>query len=237
MPLEVVEPVRLLPSELERYAPIPTPRTRGALAVVRGSRCGVADKGRATPLEPAKDSARVTKRPSGQNPPAPVFEKSTLDREVAPYRAMLRQVARRILRCPEQAEDAVQEAMIRLWERPDRPPELRGWLVRTVIHRSLHRRRSEVRRRRWEDEAAVAISITCPLCDPEEEFAQLEFLEVLAAAVSSLAENQREVIALRSQGLDYGEIAEALSLPIGTVRSRLSRARSALREQLEIVEL
>lgn len=215
MPFQVVAPERFLPPEAERYAsrpaprpttrPTPRPSTQGPRAVARGSS-------------------------DASSPP-----KSALTREVAPYRTMLRQVAYRILRCPEQAEDAVQEAMITLWERPDRPPELRGWLVRTVIHRSLHRRRSEVRRRRWEDEAAVAISVTCPLCDPEEEFAQVEFLEVVAAAVSTLAENQREVILLRSQDLDYEEIAQALGLPVGTVRSRLSRARRTLREQLEAV--
>lgn len=163
---------------------------------------------------------------------APAPDESVLDSEVMPHLPMLRQVAQRILRCPEQAEDAVQDAIVVLWKRNERPPELRGWLVKTVIHRSLHRRRTEARRQRWEDAAAVSASVTCPLCDPEEEFAQRELLEVVEAAVESLGEEHREVISLRSQGLEYDEIAQRLDLPIGTVRSRLNRARRALRERV-----
>ena len=111
----------------------------------------------------------------------------TLAAAVRPHLPMLRRVAKRILLCPEQAEDAVQDALIVLWERADRPVELRGWLVKTVIHRSLHRRRTEMRRRRWEEEASIAAEVTCPLCDPEEEFARREFLTVVEAAVAGLS--------------------------------------------------
>ena len=141
-------------------------------------------------------------------------------------------LALRILGNREDAEDAVQDAIVVLWKRNERPPELRGWLVKTVIHRSLHRRRTETRRQRWEDAAAVSAAVTCPLCDPEEEFARREFLEVVEAAIESLGEGHRAVLALRSQGLEYDEIAEQLGLPIGTVRSRLNRARHALNERL-----
>ncbi|MFK7895278.1 MAG: RNA polymerase sigma factor [Myxococcota bacterium] len=237
MSVEIMAPVPTFSPPHERSSFHQVPRPYASPLVIRSSEQKPPTQNRVVPLQPSKgpaESARENVRPKS---PGLSLEKSTLAREVAPHRAMLRQVAYRILRCPEQAEDAVQEAMITLWERTDRPPELRGWLVRTVIHRSLHRRRSEGRRRRWEDEAAVAISVTCPICDPEEEFAQLEALEVVAAAVSSLAENQREVILLRSQGLDYEEIAETVGLPIGTVRSRLSRARRTLREQLDPIGL
>ena len=165
------------------------------------------------------------------------IDEPVLQAEVLPHVSMLRQVAQRILRCPEQADDAVQDALVALWKRAERPPELRGWLVKTVIHRSLHRRRTELRRQRWEDEAAVALDVTCPLCDPEEEFARREWLEVVEAALSSLASEQQEVIRLRSHGLEYDEIAHALGVPIGTVRSRLNRARRALRSQLAADEL
>lgn len=162
----------------------------------------------------------------------PELDEPVLANEVMPHVAMLRQVAQRILRCPEQAEDAVQDAIVALWKRSERPPELRGWLVKTVIHRSLHRRRTELRRQRWEDAAAVDATVTCPLCDPEEDFARRELIEVVDAAVSGLAPEHREVIELRSRGLEYEEIARTLDLPIGTVRSRLNRGRRALREQL-----
>lgn len=156
----------------------------------------------------------------------------TLAAAVRPHLPMLRRVAKRILLCPEQAEDAVQDALIVLWERADRPVELKGWLVKTVIHRSLHRRRTEMRRRRWEEEASIAAEVTCPLCDPEEEFARREFLTVVEAAIAGLSSRYRVVVELRSRGLEYDEIANHLGLPIGTVRSRLNRARGILKKQL-----
>lgn len=164
--------------------------------------------------------------------PPRALDEQELARELTAHHALLRRVAERILRCPEQAEDAVQDAIVALWNRTERPPELRGWLVKTVIHRSLHRRRTEMRRQRWEDEAAVAASITCPLCDPEDEFAQREWMEVVDAAVAGLSTEFQSVVVLRAQGREYDEIAQHLELPIGTVRSRLNRARRSLREQL-----
>ena len=160
------------------------------------------------------------------------LESAEVEAAVTPNLPMLRRVAERILRCPEQAEDAVQDAVVALWRKGERPVELRGWLVKTVIHRSLHRRRTEARRRRWEEEASIAAEVTCPLCDPEEEFARRELLAVVEAGLAGLAEGHREVISLRSQGLEYDEIARRLDLPIGTVRSRLNRGRRALRDDL-----
>ncbi len=160
------------------------------------------------------------------------FDAETIQAAVAPNVSMLRQVALRILRCSEQADDAVQDAMIALWNRGERPAELRGWLVRTVIHRSLHRRRTEMRRQRWEEAASLDLEITCPFCDPEEEFAQRELLAVTEAAIAGLGSDHQLVIELRAKGLEYDEIAQRLGLPIGTVRSRLNRARRSLRDQL-----
>jgi len=169
--------------------------------------------------------------------PPRAYEEATLAAAVRPHLPMLRRVAQRILRCSEQAEDAVQDAIIALWDRTEQPIELRGWLVKTVIHRSLHRRRTEMRRQRWEEEASIAADVTCPLCDAEEEFARREFLTVVEAAVSGLAPDHRLVIELRSGGLEYDEIAKHLEVPVGTVRSRLNRARGVLRSQLSTEDL
>ena len=94
-----------------------------------------------------------------------------------------------------------------------------------------------MRRQRWEEEASIATDVTCPLCDAEEEFARRELVEVVDAAVAGLATDSRKVIELRSQGLEYGEIAQRLELPIGTVRSRLNRAHRVLRGQLALNDL
>ncbi len=151
---------------------------------------------------------------------------------VEPHLALLRRVAVRILGCPEEAQDAVQEAILALWRMRDRPPQIRGWLVRTVVHRSLHRRRSELRRRRWEDRAAVDFESSCPLCDPEDELGRRQLVTALEQSLGRLSTEHQIVIALRAEGLEYEEIAERLELPVGTVRSRLNRARRALRDRM-----
>lgn len=149
-----------------------------------------------------------------------------------PHLALLRRIALRILGCPEQAQDAVQDALCALWQLHGRPPEIRGWLVRTVVHRSLHRRRSEGRRRRWEERAALDGGNDCPICSPEDELDRRQTLSALEAALESLSSEHRVVLALRAAGLEYDEIASELGLPVGTIRSRLNRARRALRQRM-----
>jgi RNA polymerase sigma-70 factor, ECF subfamily len=69
--------------------------------------------------------------------------------------------------------------------------------------------------------------------NPEQEFLDKLLREDLDRALAALPEHYRVVVVLADvEGLKYGEIAEALDLPIGTVRSRLARARSALQRTL-----
>ena len=91
-----------------------------------------------------------------------------LQRLVAPHLGRLTEVAERILGSGEAADDAVQEALVTLWKAQAEPPNLQGWLVRTVVHRSLHARRTALRRRKWEERAGAEWVTTCPLCDPSE---------------------------------------------------------------------
>lgn len=150
---------------------------------------------------------------------------------VAPHLARLFDVAARILGSDEQAEDAVQETLVTLWNARSLPPNPRGWLVRTVVHRSLHARRTAERRRKWEERAGLDWALTCPLCDPAEALEARELDRQLSEALEGLQDDQRIVVALRAEGLDYQEIAERLDIPVGTVRSRLSRARDTLRSR------
>lgn len=152
---------------------------------------------------------------------------------VRPHLDRLFAVAERILGDPARADDAVQEALVTLWSSREAPPNLRGWLVRTVVHRSLHARRTEQRRRKWEERAGEEWSATCPLCDPSESIEARELERDLGQALDALSDEHRVVVGLRAEGLDYGAIAARLGVPVGTVRSRLNRAREALREELE----
>ena len=72
--------------------------------------------------------------------------------------------------------------------------------------------------------------------DPAEDAAASERDERLASAYSALSEEHRAVLALRVvEDLSYDEIARALDVPVGTVMSRLSRARAELRSRLKAV--
>ncbi len=153
-----------------------------------------------------------------------------LELHVRPHLNRMLAVAERILGCPDAARDAVQEALVTLWQMGEMPPNLRGWLVRTVTHRSLHARRSAERRRKWEERAGVAASDSCALCDPLREVEARELRRQLEQAFAGLSSEQRLVIALRElEDMDYAAIADRLGVPIGTVRSRINRARGRLR--------
>lgn len=149
--------------------------------------------------------------------------------QVRPHLTAARTTARRILGDDDAAADAVQEALISLWQAGPVPDHLRRWLLRTVVHRSLHARRSRVRRAHWEDRGGDTVA-PCVLCDPERELEIRELLDTLEDALAHLPPDQREIVRLRDvEGLDYREIADRLGVPIGTVRSRLNRARARLR--------
>ena len=69
---------------------------------------------------------------------------------------------------------------------------------------------------------------------PSKRLEQQEQNQQLADALGRLKEDQRRVLVLREmEGLDYDAISEILDVPVGTVRSRLHRARTQLKEELE----
>ena len=74
--------------------------------------------------------------------------------QVAPHLARAHAAARALLGCDHLAADAVQEALLTLWRSPT-PADLRGWLVRTVVHRARHLRRTLLRATRHEHAASA----------------------------------------------------------------------------------
>ena len=145
----------------------------------------------------------------------------------------LASVARRILGRDDLACDAVQEALLSLWMAPDRPPNPGGWLVRAVVHRGLSIARSRARRRKHEDLARLDRAEESDRDDPASRMEQQEFRDELETALGQLEPEFRNVFMLRHvDELDYREIAQELGIPVGTVRSRLSRSRAALRDRL-----
>ena len=157
-------------------------------------------------------------------------------RLVEPHLASMQSAASAVLGCEHHARDAVQEALLSLWREPISPPNLRAWLLRTVKHRSLALRRCCVRRRRRESRVACCRP-ECSRCDdPARSLAGGEVGALVAEACSRLPQEYREVLVLREiEEMDYEAIASRMSIPVGTVRSRLNRSRQALRDLLRPV--
>jgi RNA polymerase sigma factor (sigma-70 family) len=140
----------------------------------------------------------------------------------------LRRYARSLTRDETQAEDLVQDALVRAYERQGSfraGGNLRGWLL-SIMHNTFidGRRRHRAEARRIE-QAAATIETTVPA----EQESRIR-LQQIQAAFMSLPDDQRAALHLVAvEGLSYQEAATALSVPIGTLMSRLGRARAALR--------
>jgi RNA polymerase sigma-70 factor (ECF subfamily) len=129
------------------------------------------------------------------------------------------------------AEDAAQEAFIRAWQhlpsyRPRSP--FRNWVYRIAINVA----RDALRRER-ETVDISELALPSPDADPGTRVERAERADRVRRAVLALPSASREVLILREyEGLSYREIADTLSIPLGTVMSRLNYARSRLRETL-----
>jgi RNA polymerase sigma-70 factor (ECF subfamily) len=145
----------------------------------------------------------------------------------------LQRLARRVLHSEDLADDAVQEALLSLWKEGRMPANPEGWLVRAVVLRSLHLNRSRRRRRRYEERAGTLRSEHDPCGDAPRTLEAREVAHTLAALLGELPDHLRAVFLLReAEQYDYEAIAAALGVPLGTVRSRLHRAREALKQGL-----
>lgn len=147
--------------------------------------------------------------------------------------ARARQVARTLLGCDHLAADAVQEALVALWRTSASPPDPRGWLVRAVVLRCRHLRRTLRRRLHHEHTASTHCALHAGCDNPLHRAYAHELGEHLDAAIAGLPTDQRAPFELfERDGLDYDAIATNLGVPVGTVRSRLHRARLTLQRAL-----
>lgn len=133
----------------------------------------------------------------------------------------------------DDAEDAVQEAMIKAFRYIDRfrlGSPFRPWLLAIVANEARSRRRVNGRGRELELRMTANSGATADARSAEESAIAHTEADRLLVAVTALPDRDREIIAMRYfAGLSEAETSAALECPIGTVKSRLSRALGRLR--------
>lgn len=169
--------------------------------------------------------------------PGKVVRDEAFSRFVLPEIDVLLRVATSITGDPVDAEDLVQDTLIRAYRAVDRfdGRHPRAWLL-TILRNT---QRNRVRRRRpgllREPDAAMERLEAQPSAEDHPEGAvEATFDQAVEAAFASLPPKARRIVELVDlDGLSYQEAAEVLDVPVGTVMSRLHRARKRIRRHLE----
>jgi RNA polymerase sigma-70 factor (ECF subfamily) len=155
-------------------------------------------------------------------------------------------LAYRMLGNSAEAEDVTQDAFVRAWQsfnQYDRSRPFEAWLFRIVTNLAIDRRRRWNRLPIYSLDAPIThdsdgepfhLELADPKADPEQAMLKDRFNEVLERALHSLPPEYRAAVLLADvEGRSYQEIAEIMDCAIGTVRSRIHRARNLLRRALE----
>ena len=165
-------------------------------------------------------------------------ELSAFESLIGKYQNRLFHSMTQVLRNSTDAEDVVQDAFVKAFTKLS---TFRGgsqfytWLYR-IAHNSAI---SQIRKRKPtesldHDAGMTAATLEGQHVSPSQRLERQEENRQLSDALNRLKKEQRSVLVLREmEGLDYDAIAEILDVPVGTVRSRLHRARAQLKEELE----
>jgi RNA polymerase sigma-70 factor (ECF subfamily) len=182
------------------------------------------------------------------SPASPPTELEWFEREVVDALPDLFGAALRLTRNRADAEDLVADAIAKGWSKLDTLTDrarVRGWLFRILTNAFISAKRTDTRRGPHdsidEDPGDRGFSLFDQLHvpvlllwgNPEQEFLDKVLREDLQRAVDALPERYRLVLVLADmQGCAYQEIADTLGIPLGTVRSRLARARGQVQRAL-----
>jgi len=153
---------------------------------------------------------------------------------VLPHLDAAHNLARWLNRASYEAEDLVQEAVLRAYRAFDgfRGGDAKPWLLAIVRNCHYTAMGQKLRHRNVPFPESGENEIPAPEADPETVAISSDRARKLNAAVAALPVEFREALVLREmEGLSYREIADATGAPIGTVMSRLARARALLRER------
>ena len=170
-------------------------------------------------------------------------DKQAFDLLVLKYQRKIMRLLSRMIRDPGEIEDVAQEAFIKAYRAL---PQFRGesafytWLYRIAINTARNWLAQNNRRpstpSAQENEDGETFDATDNLTDssnPESEMASRQIADTVNKAMNDLPEDLRNAIVMREiDGMSYEDIAESMNCPIGTVRSRIFRAREAIATRL-----
>lgn len=172
-------------------------------------------------------------------------EREQFDRLLAPHQTALYNAALRLARDPDDAADLFQEAILRAYKNfdtfRDRVPggqAFKSWMYRILTNCYINEYHRQGRRAKtvsmdgWEGAGVADLpdESRSPIAEAMDHW---EF-ETIVRAIRNLPEEyKRALIYVDIQDLTYQEAADALEVPIGTIRSRVSRGRSELRKRLK----
>ena len=160
--------------------------------------------------------------------------RESFNQAVVPHLDAAYNLARWLAKNEHDAEDIVQEACLRALKyiRSRGEGDSRAWLLRIVRNTFYDSRRHSSRESAEPFDTAVR-NVASSAPGPETDLFREMDVELLRNAIQDLPDEYREVIVLREmEGLQYENIAEIANIPMGTVMSRLSRARTRLQEML-----
>ena len=157
------------------------------------------------------------------------------------YQDRLYPTVLRLTGCAEDAQDLLQETFFRAFRKLDRfhgESCFYTWIYRIAVNLALSGRRKRRPMLRLADGTGASGSPVEPVaehreCDPSLPLERAERDQMIQDALNALAADHRAVVVMKEfDGLRYEEIAMILNIPVGTVRSRLHRARCELRDKL-----
>lgn len=163
------------------------------------------------------------------------------ERLIINYEKLIYNVCYRIMTNPDDARDVSQEVLIKIYKNISKCNDIKtfkSWIY-TIINNTCI---DEIRKRKGKytesldatvnnEDGEMDKQIPSNSLTPEQEIVKNETVNEVQIAISKLSENYRVLIVLRDiKGLSYEEIAQITNLPLGTTKSRLSRARKSLKD-------
>lgn len=213
--------------------------TSGRVLPFRKGRAGNAAPGSAVKASGA--GSLVGESPSGTATSSRPFAASRFRDLIVPHIDAAYSLARYLARDPVAAEDIAQEALLKAFRHIESVRgEAKPWLMTIVRNTYFDWRRGAGADAAIGGEAAEAA--LADTSDPAEEGAEAALIRAgdiaaLRAAIEAIPEPFREALVLRDiEELSYREVAEVTGAPVGTVMSRLSRARRMLGERMGVME-